>query len=30
MMYSFNVKFESRSVCRLGDPLFQNNKNTMG
>lgn len=30
MMYSFNVKFESRNVCRLGDPLFHNNKNIMG
>ncbi len=30
MMYSFDVKFEGRNVCRLGDPLFQNKKNTMG
>jgi len=30
MLYSFNVKFEGRNVCRLGDPLFHNNKNIMG
>ncbi|MFY0562876.1 DUF4150 domain-containing protein [Archangium lansingense] len=30
MMYSFDVKFEGKNVCRLGDPLFHNNKNTMG
>jgi hypothetical protein len=30
MMYSFNVKFEGKNVCRLGDPLFQNKKNIMG
>jgi hypothetical protein len=30
MMYSFDVKFEGNGVCRLGDPLFHNNKNTMG
>lgn len=30
MMYSFNVKFEGRNVCRLGDPLLHNKKNTMG
>jgi hypothetical protein len=29
-MYSFDVKFEGRNVCRLGDPLFHNKKNTMG
>ena len=30
MMYSFNVKFEGKNVCRLGDPLFHNKKNIMG
>ncbi len=30
MNYSFDVKMEGRSVCRLGDPLFHNKKNTMG
>ena len=30
MMYSFDVKFEGRNVCRLGDPLFHNKKNIMG
>jgi hypothetical protein len=30
MLYSFDVKFEGRGACRLGDPLFHNNKNTMG
>jgi hypothetical protein len=30
MMYSFDVQFEGSGVCRLGDPLFQNNKNAMG
>src|SRR5687767_1431140 len=30
MMYSFDVKLEGRNVCRLGDPLFHNKKNTMG
>lgn len=30
MLYSFDVKFEGKGVCRLGDPLFHNNKNTMG
>ena len=29
-MYSFDVKLEGRNVCRLGDPLFHNKKNTMG
>jgi len=24
------VKFEGKNVCRLGDPLFHNKKNTMG
>jgi len=30
MMYSFDVKFEGRNVCRLADPLFHNKKNIMG
>jgi Domain of unknown function (DUF4150) len=30
MLYSFNVKFEGQNVCRLGDPLFHNNKNIVG
>ena len=30
MLYSFDVKFEGKNVCRLGDPLFHNAKNTMG
>lgn len=30
MMYSFDVKFEGKNVCRLGDPLFHNKKNMMG
>lgn len=30
MMYSFDVKFEGKNVCRLADPLFQNAKNGMG
>ena len=30
MMYSFDVKFEGQNVCRLGDPLFHNEKNGMG
>ncbi|MBI5017323.1 MAG: DUF4150 domain-containing protein [Deltaproteobacteria bacterium] len=30
MMYSFDVKFDGKNVCRLGDPLFQNKKNIMG
>ncbi len=30
MMYSFDVKFEGKNVCRMGDPLFQNKKNIMG
>jgi hypothetical protein len=27
LMYSFDVKFEGKNVCRLGDPLFHNKKN---
>lgn len=30
LSYSFDVKFEGRNVCRLGDSLFHNQKNTMG
>lgn len=30
IMYSFDVKFEGKNVCRMGDPLFHNNKNIMG
>ena len=30
MMYSFDVKFEGKNVCRLGDPLWQNKKNIVG
>lgn len=30
MMYSFDVKFEGKNACRLGDPLFHNKKNIMG
>jgi hypothetical protein len=30
MMYSFDVKFEGKNACRLGDPLFHNEKNGMG
>jgi hypothetical protein len=30
MMYSFDVQFEGKNVCRLGDPLFHNEKNGMG
>lgn len=30
MMYSFDVKLEGKNVCRLGDPLWHNKKNTMG
>jgi hypothetical protein len=30
MMYSFDVKFGGQNVCRLGDPLFHNDKNAMG
>ncbi|WP_437769919.1 DUF4150 domain-containing protein [Sorangium sp. So ce764] len=30
MMYSFDVKFEGKNVCRRGDPLRHNKKNMMG
>lgn len=28
--YSFDVRFEGRGVCRLGDALFHNKKNAAG
>ena len=28
-MYSFDVKFEGKEACRLGDPLFRNEKSRM-
>lgn len=30
MMYSADVKFEGKNVCRMGDPLLHNKKNIMG
>lgn len=30
MIYSFNVKFEGRNVCRVGDMIFHNKKNIFG
>jgi hypothetical protein len=30
MLYSFDVKYEGKNVCRLGDSLFHNEKNGMG
>ena len=30
MLFSFDVKFEGKNVCRMGDPLFHNKKNIMG
>lgn len=30
MMFSFDVKFEGKNACRMGDPLFHNKKNIMG
>ena len=30
MLYAFDVKFEGKNVCRMGDPLFHNKKNIMG
>jgi hypothetical protein len=30
MLYSFDVKYEGKNVCRLADPLFHNKKNIMG
>ncbi len=30
MLYSFDVTFEGKSICRLGDLWFHNKKNIMG
>ena len=30
MLYSFDVSFEGKGVCRVGDPMFHNNKNAVG
>lgn len=30
MLYSFDVTFEGKGVCRVGDPMFHNNKNAVG
>ena len=30
LMYSFDVKFEGKNACRLGDPLWHNKKNILG
>lgn len=30
LSYSFDVKFEGRNVCRLGDLMFHNKKNAAG
>jgi hypothetical protein len=30
MLFSFDVKFEGKNACRMGDPLFHNKKNIMG
>ena len=30
MMYSFDVMLEGKNVCRMGDPLWHNNKNICG
>ena len=30
MLYSFDVKFEGKNACRLGDMMFHNKKNIMG
>ncbi len=30
MMYSFDVKFEGKGVCRMADPMFHNKRNIMG
>jgi hypothetical protein len=30
LLYSFDVKFEGKNVCRLGDPLWHNKKNICG
>ncbi len=30
MLYSFDVKFEGKNVCRLADPMWHNKKNIVG
>lgn len=30
LLYSFDVKFDGKNVCRMGDQLFHNKKNTLG
>lgn len=30
MLYSFDVKFEGKNVCRIGDSMFHNKKNAAG
>jgi hypothetical protein len=30
LLYSFDVKFEGKNVCRMGDSLWHNKKNIMG
>ena len=30
MLYSFDVKFEGKNVCRMGDPMWHNKKNIVG
>ncbi len=30
LLYSFDVKFEGKNVCRLGDQLWHNKKNVCG
>src|SRR5262245_60060514 len=30
MLYSFDVKYEGKGACRLGDSLFHNEKKAMG
>ena len=30
MLYSFDVKFEGKNACRMGDMMFHNKKNIMG
>jgi hypothetical protein len=30
MLYSFDVTFEGKNVCRVGDPMFHNKKNALG
>jgi hypothetical protein len=27
MMYSFDIKFEGKNACRMGDPMWHNKKN---